>query len=211
MSRAFAALTVIVLAVGPSGCGGGEAGSDGPVAGESVELETAEGDVLISEPGEKTFVRLEETTVVPVGTEVDATKGTVRMTSETAEGGSQTGEFSRGGFEVAQERGSTQVTLALRGGDFSRCRTEKARRDRSTVGGPVIRRLFVDAEGEFRTKGRFAAATIRGTRFSAVDACFGTLTEVVEGDVVVSDLTANKRIGLSAGRRYWAAQRPGQR
>ncbi len=209
MRRTSATFTLIALALAPSGCGGGESGSDGPVAGESVELETTDGDVLISEPGEETFVRLDETTVVPVGTEVDATEGTVRMTSETADGGSQTGEFSQGGFEVAQERGSTEVTLALRGGDFSKCRTEKAKRDRSTVGGPVIRKLFVDAEGEFRTRGRFAAATIRGTRFSAVDACFGTLTDVTEGAVVVSDLAANRRIELSAGRRYWAAERRG--
>ena len=209
MRRTSATFTLIVLALAPSGCGGGESGSDGPVAGESVELETTKGDVLISEPGEETFVRLDETTVVPVGTEVDATGGTVRMTSETADGGSQTGEFSQGGFEVAQERGSTEVTLALRGGDFSKCRTDEAKRDRSTVGGPVIRKLFVDTEGEFRTRGRFAAATIRGTRFTAVDACFGTLTDVAEGAVVVSDLTANKRIALNAGQRYWAAQRPG--
>jgi hypothetical protein len=209
LKRTSATFTLIVLAFAANGCGGGESGSNGPVAGESVELETIDGDVLISEPGEATFVRLDETTVVPVGTEVDATEGTVRMTSETADGGSQTGEFSQGGFEVAQQRGSTEVTLALRGGDFSKCRTNEAKRDRSTVGGPVIRKLFVDAEGEFRTRGRFAAATIRGTRFTAVDACFGTLTDVAEGAVVVSDLTANKRIKLSAGQRYWAAQRPG--
>jgi hypothetical protein len=99
------------------------------------------------------------------------------------------------------------VTLALRGGDFSKCETEVAREEGSTVGGPEVRRLFVDTEGGFRTRGRFASATVRGTKFTAVDACFGTLTDVAEGEVEVTDLTADKEIDLGAGERYWAAER----
>jgi hypothetical protein len=208
VSRCLATWTAIaVLAPWLGACGGDGDGSSGPVAGETVELETADGQVLIREPGEKTFATLEEATEVPVGTEIDASKGTVRMTSAT-DGGTQSGEFSQGGFEVEQEPGSSEVTLALRGGDLSECKTKAARRDRSTVGGPEIRRLFVDAEGDFRTEGRFAAAAVRGTRFTAVDACFGTLTDVQEGKVAVTDLTKDREINLSAGEDYWAAQRP---
>ena len=206
---ASTSLSLAVLALSLAACGGGDAdGSDGPVAGETVELAAADGQVLIRQPGEEAFATLEEPTPVPVGTEVDASQGTVRMTSETVDGGTQSGEFSQGGFEVSQEPESSEVTLALRGGDFSECRTKAAEKDRSTVGGPEIRKLFVEADGQFRTEGRFAAAAIRGTEFTAVDACFGTLTDVSEGDVAVTDLTADKRIELGAGRSYWAAQRP---
>jgi hypothetical protein len=177
------------------------------VAGETVEVETADGRVLVREPGEETFATLEGAAEVPVGAEIDALKGTVRMTSAT-DNGTQSGEFSQGRFEVEGRPGSSVVTLRLQGGDFSECKTEAARRDRSTVGGPVIRRLFVEAEGRFRTRGRFAAAAVRGTRFTAVDACFGTLTDVEDGRVTVTDLTANREIDLSAGEDYWAAQRP---
>jgi hypothetical protein len=207
MTRPRVTLVALVLLISVAGCGDDDAG-DGPAIGESVELETAAGQILIREPGEDTFATLEETAVVPVGTEVDATKGTVRMTSATEDGGTQDGEFSQGGFEVSQPDGSTEVTLALRGGDFSECRTRAAEQDRSTVGGPKIRQLFVKADGRFRTEGRFAAAAVRGTEFKAVDACFGTLTDVREGEVAVTDLTADKQIELSAGESYWAAQRP---
>jgi hypothetical protein len=198
-------IAVAVLGLWLGGCGGDGDGSSGPVAGETIELEIVDGQVRIREPGEETFATLEEATEVPVGTVVDASKGTVRMTS-AANGGTQSGEFSQGGFQVEQKPRSSQVTLVLRGGDFSECRTKAARRDRSTVGGPEIRRLFVDAEGKFRTVGRFAAASIRGTRFTAVDACFGTLTDVEEGEVAVTDVIAHREIELSAGEDYWAAQ-----
>lgn len=45
----------------------------------------------------------------------------------------------------------------------------------------------------------------RGTRFAFVDACFGTLTAVEEGQVMVSDLTAEEEIELGSGENYWAA------
>jgi hypothetical protein len=207
MSRSLAILPALAIAtIALAGCGGG--GDGGPQAGKTVELETADGQVLIEEPGENTFATLKEATVVPVGTEIDASKGTVRMTSATADGGTQEGEFSLGGFEVAQGPDSSVVTLVLRGGDFSECKTAAARKDHSTVGGPEIRKLFVNAHGDFRTKGRFAAAAIRGTKFKAVDACFGTLTDVQEGDVEVTDLTNGRTIELQTGEDFWAAERP---
>ncbi len=202
-------LALLAPALFLSACGDSEDAGSGELAiGETVELEAASGQILIKEPGEETFATLEEVTTVPVGTQIDASKGAVRMTSATDDGGTQSGEFSQGGFEVSQDAEASEVTLALRGGDFSECRTKAAERDQSTVGGPEIRKLFVKADGNFRTEGRFAAAAIRGTEFTAVDACFGTLTAVTEGDVVVTDLTAGERIELSAGEDYWAAQRP---
>jgi hypothetical protein len=166
------------------------------------------GQILVKQPDEDTFATLEGATEVPVGTEVDASKGTVQLKSATADGGDQSGEFSEGAFEVAQEPNTTEVTLKLTGGDFSPCKTEEAKRDQSTVGGPEIRRLFTDAEGEFRTEGRFAAAAVRGTKFSTVDACFGTLNDVEVGEVTVTDLTKDREVVLGQGEDYWAARRP---
>jgi hypothetical protein len=198
----IAALAVIAV----SGCGGGD--GDGLEPGETVELESVSGQILVKQPDEDTFATLEDATEVSVGTEVDASKGTVRLTSATADDGTQSGEFSEGAFEVAQEPGSTAVTLTLTGGDFAPCKTEEAKRDQSTVGGPEIRKLFADAEGEFRTEGQFAAAAVRGTKFRTVDACFGTLTDVEEGAVTVTDLTKDQEVILAQGEDYWAAKRP---
>jgi len=188
------------------GCGGG--GGDGLKAGDTVELEPASGQILVKQPDEDTFATLEGATEVPVGTEVDASAGTVKLTSATADDGEQSGEFSQGAFEVVQEPDTTEVTLKLTGGDFSPCKTEAAKRDKSTVGGPEIRKLFTDAEGEFRTEGQFAAAAVRGTKFETVDACFGTLNDVEEGEVTVTDLTKDREVVLAEGEDYWAAKRP---
>jgi hypothetical protein len=207
--RFLGALTVLAgLLLALPGCGGSDdGGSEGPVAGETVELEAVEGEILTKEPDGEGFAALEGASAAPIGTEVDASQGVVRMTSATAEGDTQSGEFSEGRFQVAQEPDSSLVTLTLTGGDLSKCETKAASRDRSTVGGPEVRRLFVKAEGDFRTEGRFAAASVRGTRFTAVDACFGTLTDVEEGDVAVTDLTADREVDLTSGEQYWAAER----
>jgi hypothetical protein len=206
-AAAFLATAAFALAA-CGGDGGGDDGGDappGPQNGESVELELVSGEVAVQQPGEDS-APLEEATVVPVGTQVDASKGKVRLSAALAEGGIQSGEFSEGAFEVAQQPGEALVTVTLTGGDASVCDTPAARRDRSTVGGPEVRRLFSNVEGEFRAQGNFSSATVRGTEFRTIDACFGTLAQVTEGEVVVDDQTKDKRIPLGPGDRYWAAE-----
>ena len=195
------AASLAALATVFAGCGGG----DDLEAGASVRLEPVDGQVLVREPGEQTFVTLDDAAELPIGTEVDASRGVVRLTSARQGGETQSGEFSEGEFELAQEEGQDTVTLSLRGGDFGPCETKAARQDQSTVGGPLIRRLFADAEGDFRTRGRFAAATIRGTTWTTVDACFGTLTDVAAGEVTVTDLIRDREVEVSAGDDLWVA------
>jgi hypothetical protein len=202
---AAATAALAALAVGVGGC---EGESEDLEAGAIVELEPVEGQVLVREPGEQTFVTLEGADQMPVGTQVDASRGTVRLTSAREDGGTQSGEFSRGEFEVEQPEGEDIVTLSLRGGDFGPCKTTAARLDESTVGGPEIRHLFADAEGDFRTKGRFAAATIRGTKWKTVDACFGTLTDVATGEVTVTDFIQDRTVQVGAGDDLWIARNP---
>ena len=195
------------LAVAAGGCGG--EGADGALEpGVNVELEPVDGQVLVREPGADTFVTLEETAEMPVGTQVDASRGVVGVTSARGDGETQSGEFSHGEFEVEQPEGEDTLTLVLHGGDFDPCKTRAARLDESTVGGPVIRQLFADAEGDFRTKGRFAAATIRGTEWKTVDACFGTLTDVATGVVTVTDFIQGRRVEVAAGDDLWIARNP---
>ena len=42
-------------------------------------------------------------------------------------------------------------------------------------------------QGEFRTKGKYSAATVRGTEWLTQDYCDGTLTQVKTGVVDVRD------------------------
>jgi ferric-dicitrate binding protein FerR (iron transport regulator) len=62
-----------------------------------------------------------------------------------------------------------------------------------------------NAAGRFRTTGRFAAATVRGTDWGVRDRCDGTLTVVRTGTVTVRDLRLGKTVLVHAGQSYLAS------
>ena len=64
-----------------------------------------------------------------------------------------------------------------------------------------------DRHGKFRSKGRYAAATTRGTTWSMADRCDGTLTKVSSGAVTVNDLVRHVNVTVRAGRSYLAKAR----
>ena len=72
---------------------------------------------------------------------------------------------------------------------------------------PKSRRLWGDGKGKFRTKGRYAAATVRGTRWLTQDTCAGTLVRVTQGSVSVRDNVLRKTIIVRKGKRYLARPR----
>ncbi|MFZ0040138.1 MAG: hypothetical protein WAK93_02440, partial [Solirubrobacteraceae bacterium] len=61
-----------------------------------------------------------------------------------------------------------------------------------------------DRGGKFRTKGRYSAATVRGTDWFTEDRCDGTLTTVKRGSVNVQDFRTRKTIVLKAGHSFLA-------
>ncbi len=68
--------------------------------------------------------------------------------------------------------------------------------------------LHASAKGKFRTKGRYAAATVRGTKWTIADRCDGTLTHDLTDSVVVNDFVRHKTIVLHAGHSYLALAQP---
>ena len=72
---------------------------------------------------------------------------------------------------------------------------------------PKSRRLWGDGKGKFRTKGRYAAATVRGTRWLTQDTCAGTLIRVTQGTVNVRDNVLRKTVIVRKGKRYLAKPR----
>jgi hypothetical protein len=66
------------------------------------------------------------------------------------------------------------------------------------------RRLWGDGSGQFRTRGQFSSATVRGTKWVVIDQCNGTLTRVVRGVVSVRDEVKHKTVILRAGKQYLA-------
>jgi hypothetical protein len=75
---------------------------------------------------------------------------------------------------------------------------------RAASGRHVVRKLWTNAHGSFGTKGRYVAATVRGTEWLTEDLCEGSLVRVTRDRVEVTDLVHHRRIVVRAGRKYLA-------
>jgi hypothetical protein len=64
------------------------------------------------------------------------------------------------------------------------------------------RKLWGDAKGNFRTVGRYAAATVRGTKWLTEDLCAGTLIRVARHAVDVEDFPHHRRFLLGAPHQF---------
>ena len=64
----------------------------------------------------------------------------------------------------------------------------------------ILALLDATATGALRTRGRFSAATVRGTRLDTIERCDGTLTRVLSGAVLVTDLRRHRQIVVRAGQ-----------
>ena len=186
-----------------------------PVTGRAVNIEPVSGRVLVRLPGSNMFIDLLDAEQVPIGTVVDVRGGRVELTStKDLRGGIQAAEFYKGMFKIGQNRAAKPVTdLALFGGNFNGC--GKPARGGAPHGSAaankkrVIRRLWGSGKGQFRTRGRYAAAALRGTDWETVDRCDGTLVRVRKGVVAVTDLVRKRTVVVRAGKQYFAAARRG--
>ena len=180
-----------------------------PVQGKAVNVAPDSGTVKVKLPGTRTFVVLPDEEQVPVGTIIDATKGVVRLFSVGKNGRLQSALFYEGVFQVSQKPGQPLTTLTLVGGSFAGCpKASKAsisakRRTASSS----VRHLWGSGAGQFRTAGRYASATIRGTKWLTDDRCNGTLIRVAQGSVTVRDLTLNKTLVLKKPKSYLAKKK----
>jgi hypothetical protein len=142
----------------------------------------------------------------------------------------QSGKFGGGIFKLSQTRSGGNkglVTLSLVESAFkgaptySSCTPARKAADgpsaRKAADGPsahaaalsrkVLQTLHASAHGKFRIRGRYSAATVRGTVWGVADRCDGTLTRDFTDSVVVTDFVHHKTITLHAGQRYLARAR----
>jgi dipeptidyl aminopeptidase/acylaminoacyl peptidase len=176
-----------------------------PVAGVSVNIAPVSGVVRVRLRGRRAFVDLSALRQVPVGSELDVTRGRVRLTSAAGARRTQNGVFYQGRAVVRQRRARAPVTTLELSSPLT-C----PRRSSSSSGGaprPRVRRLWGNARGRFRTRGRFSSATVRGTIWLTEDRCDGTLTRVVRGRVAVEDFGRRRTVIIGAGQSYRARAR----
>jgi hypothetical protein len=179
-----------------------------PVLGETVNVQAVSGVVRISVPeGSARGSRFETLTgarQIPVGSQIDAIQGRIRMvTAGAGTGTTQTADFFDGRFKVAQRArggGATELRLA---GKLPRCRAAASQAAKSRK----KRRLWGDGKGRFTTRGQRSAATVRGTKWLVEDTCAGTLTRVARGKVSVRDFVRRRTVTLRTGGKYMARNR----
>jgi len=205
-----------------------------PVPGKSVVVRVVSGEVFIKLPGSgraratgppKGFVPFTGAANIPVGSQLDTSKGRVALTSAADTGGAktQTSDFYQGIFQVKQSvpkkkptKPKALVTDLVMKGQIARsqCAPLKGARaaavDAKKKKGPksVLGKLWGSGKGKFRTDGKYSSATVRGTIWLVEDRCEGTFTKVRRGTVQVRDLRRKKTVTVKAGHSYLArAQR----
>jgi hypothetical protein len=162
-----------------------------PRIGASFGVRVLRGFVRVRPAGRTRFTRVRGRVLLAVGSEVDARRGQVVISSAAdAEGALQRGRFSGAYFKVTQEDDGL-TNLQLTRGEFSDCSGTTAHAAKTGFTGSV-RRLFGSAKGRFRVRGRFSAATVRGTVWDVEDTCTTTLTRVMRGEVEVEEVVRRR-------------------
>ena len=200
-----------------------------PTLGKTFNISLVSGVVLVKVNGH--FIPLTELTQIPKNTVIDALHGTLTLTSaagspapahDAAAKGkkhktpTQKGTFSGAIFKLSQATGGAGkglVTLAIVENAFSgaptyaTCTKKAGDASAAALSGRTLQLLHASAKGKFSTRGRYSAATVRGTRWTIADRCDGTLTHDITDSVAVTDFVRHKTIILHAGQSYLARAR----
>ena len=178
-----------------------------PQLGRTVVAAPTQGTVRVTLPGAGRSFVLRGADDIPVGSTLDTRQGRVSITSALPGNTTQRGNFWGGFFKVRQSRSSSlggMTTLELRSNlsCSTGARTAATRRKRrsNTLWGS-------DRRGRFRTHGRNATATVRGTVWRTIDRCDGTLVTVQSGSVRVRDRVRGRTVTVRRGHSYLARNR----
>ena len=175
-----------------------------PQLGKTVVV-TPTGTVRVTLPGSGRSYVLRGTSRVPVGSTFDVRDGKVSLISALPGRTTQSGRFWGGFFKVKQSRSRSlrgMTTLELRGrltcSQASSAATKKRRTN--TLWGS-------DRRGRFRTRGRNATATVRGTVWRTTDRCDGTLAHRPQRPGERPRLRPERTVTVRKGHSYLARNR----
>jgi hypothetical protein len=179
-----------------------------PVAGQSVNVDPANGVVRVKCPGDEGFTTLVSAKQIPVGCELDTDSGTVALTaSRGSSGATQSAYFWGGTFEIDQSPGDEQDAVATLAG---RLRCEKrgggnSKRARASAKRGGGRKLWGAGSGHFKTVGNYGSASVLGTTWLVIDRCdLSSVFEVEEGKVKIRDFIKGISVTITPGHRYVA-------
>jgi hypothetical protein len=188
-----------------------------PKLASSFNVTPVSGLVLVQVNGK--FVPLTQVRSVHAGAVINTLKGTLKLITATGKKHkTQSGTFGGAVFKVTQVgsgKNKGLATLALvegaRGGpSYAACTSHKTKHASiAAVSKKTLQLLHgSDNHAKFRTKGRYSAATIRGTVWTIADRCDGTLVHVTRGLVDVTDFVRHITVAVHAGHSYLALAKP---
>ena len=166
------------------------------------------------------FVLLTGAEQIPSGAEIDALHGSLKITTATARRGkTRQGVFGGAVFAAhagARRRGQGPGhSVAGRGSLQRRAVVHDLQGaqalDATPASSKTLQLLQASAHGKFRTKGRYSAATVLGTKWTIADRCDGTLVHDITDSVAVTDFVHHKTIIIHAGQSYLAKAGMGHR
>jgi len=195
-----------------------------PIVAKTVDLRVISGKVFIRYPAGKGptpfaraaqihkgggpgFVELKGAANVPMGSTVDTEEGRMAMTSAAdLHARTQRAEFYSGVFTISQKRAQRPITsLQLKTASYRRnCGSSATTSRAAGAGARRLGRLWGSGHGRFKTRGRFSAATVRGTIWLTEERCDGTRTFVRRGRVSVFDRARGTVVQVSSGHSYVA-------
>ena len=167
-----------------------------PQLGKTANAAPVSGTTLYRVPGSQTFVTLTEETQIPLGTELDTTHGRVLLTFAVGYGKTEHAQWWQGRFLIGQRKGKKPIGTQTLSGPLA-C-------PKRSFAAAQKRRLWGKGKGRFRTTGKNASGTVRGTWWLTQDSCAGTLIHVNLGVVDVFDFKKHKHVLVHAGHSYFA-------
>ena len=157
-----------------------------PKLGKTALMNTVSGTVKVKEKGESGFGKLGKSPkLYPMGSVVDAKRGKVHVRTAGKGRKLSDGTFSKGDFEIRQDKQDVVPELVLQGEiGGGNC----PGREGATRGAGDVPRLSGESDDPFRTLGWFADAEVeeRKTQWSIEDLCDGTRIVVKSGGMRTS-------------------------
>lgn len=185
-----------------------------PEALKTIAVSPLGGTVTVRPRATGAAIGLNEADLAPNASVVDATGGTVDLTVQPLDSGTDANaQVSGGKFLLVQPIADTAVAdLRLTGplacsasATASGRAREMAKKKRAKR---PVRRVRIKVRGKYRTTGRYAVAVANGTAWTITDRCDRTTVAVTEGTVTVRDLRRNRTVRVKAGRTYTALAKP---
>lgn len=178
---------------------------EAPVLGRSFIVARVRGTVLVRPRGTRAFVVLNGPTSLPVGSEIDTTRGTMSVTEASDFGGAVNVADIQGGRVIVTQRRALHApatfTLSLPLHCPAIARATPARSSSGQSHRPRKRHLNVsESGGSWDTRGQYVATGAVGTEWTTTDTCSTSAVSVQSGAVRVRNLITHKTVTLRAGQ-----------